>query len=248
MIGAWENPGTTGKWEKIKPEQPDDQESPGAVLDSEDAQLACIAQNWGMWQEEPYDFSDVIRHFAITDLDHNGRLELIASSGLEGSGAFTTACYYQVSADGTKLLPISNEVGEVDIVNGIDTAYVDKATGTYYYCAQDYASGGAGSRWTWYGAITLKNGMLTDRTYAIAESRLTKKAKEVWSYFYYEKGKEKKIAAKKFHADQLAARLFAGCEKQKVTISWFTLGGKKRASRERILQKATESWKKFQVG
>ena len=50
-----------------------------------------------------YDDEDENYHYAITDLDQNGRLELIVSTGMIGTGHFTTNWYYEISKDGSKL-------------------------------------------------------------------------------------------------------------------------------------------------
>lgn len=50
-----------------------------------------------------YDNEDENYHYAITDLDQNGRLELIVSTGMIGTGHFTTNWYYEISKDGSKL-------------------------------------------------------------------------------------------------------------------------------------------------
>ena len=241
MLGVWEEPGTTGTWEKLDLKLPAAKKVSDATLSIED-QLACISRCKDIWLDKEDDFMQ----YAVTDLDHNGRLEVIASSGPQGSGAFTTTYYYQVSADGTTLRRIKNEVGEIDIVDGIDTAYVDRETGTYYYCAYDYASAGAGARGVWYSGVVLKNGMLTDRLYATGECTWNKKkTEEKWHYTQYADGKKKKIAAKDFSKERLAEEFFDGFEKQSVHISWFGGKGKKKWDDEKILNKLTKSYEAF---
>lgn len=234
MIGAWEEPGTTGMWEKLDLKLPETKKDSDTPLSIED-QLACISQCKDIWLDKDDEF---MWHYAVTDLDHNGRLEVIVSSGPQGS-----AYYYQVSADGTTLRRIENEVGNIGIADGIDTAYVDRQTGTYYYCAYDYISGGAGVRGVWYSGVVLKNGMLTDRTYATGECTWDpKKNEEKWYYTQYKDGKEKKIAIKDFSEERLAEEFFDGLEKQSVHISWFSGKGKRKWDEEKILNKLTKSY------
>ena len=42
-------------------------------------------------------------HYAVTDLDQNGRLELIISTGVNGTSHITNNWYYEISKDGSKL-------------------------------------------------------------------------------------------------------------------------------------------------
>ena len=171
MIGAWEEAGTTGMWKELESKGSDGAKNGRTSLPIQE-QIACIASHADVWLEtdDTSDFPASYYHYAVTDLDHNGRLEVIASTGVQGSGAFTSSKYYQISADGTDLRRISDTVEGADIVDALKTVYVDAESGSYYYCVEDYMSGGAGNRSAWYGAMILKNGMLTDRIYAGMES------------------------------------------------------------------------------
>lgn len=275
MLGLWQEPGTTGNWESanvltennastsdsnapqsIQPKPTDKTDSmlpsgsEGQNPLSIENQLACISryierliQEDEWWEEDDY------HHYAVIDLDHNGKLELIVTSGQQGSGGFTYTDYYQIAADGQSLRRITDAAGEIDILDGfgIHTAYVDSDTGAYYYLAGDYMSGGVGARYFWRGAVILDNGMLTARTIADGGLKWNKKrAKEVWYGYSYLDGKEQKLKEKEFQVDQLADQFFAGMKKVPAKISWFQCKGKKRdQTQEKILKKARKSYQKF---
>lgn len=213
-------------------------------------QLVCISRYIErMIEEDEWWEDDDYHHYAVTDLDHNGKLELIVTSGQQGSGAYTYTDYYQIAADGQSLRRITDAAGEIDIMDGfgIHTAYVDSDTGAYYYLAGDYASAGAGARYFWRGAVILDNGMLTVRTIASGGLKWNKKKdEEVWYGYSYLDGKGQKLKEKEFQVDQLADQFFEGMEKVSAKISWFQCKGKKRnQTQEKILKKARKSYQKF---
>ena len=256
MLGLWLEPGTTGGFQteqtkavdEIDSMLPSDTEGQNPL--SIENQLACIScYIERLIQEDEWWEADDYHHYAVTDLDHNGRLELIVTSGEQGSGAFTYTDYYQLAADGHSLRRITDAAGEIDIMDGfgIHSAYVDPDTGVYYYLAGDYASAGAGARYFWYGAVVLDSGMLTVRTIAHTGLKWSKKRdKEVWYGYSYLDGKEQKLKKKEFQVDQLADQFFEGMKKVPAKISWFQCKGKKRnQTQKKIMKKARRSYQKF---
>lgn len=245
MVGLWEESGTTGEWKESELE-PDENEKEGSL--SIQDQLALICEQFKIWQKDGEEFSGFYQYFAITDLDHNGKLEVIASSGTQGSGAFTSSYYYQVSADGKSLRPCYASEGteSFDIVWSIKTVYIDQSTNTYYYPVRDYVSAGAGYRDTYYGALVLKDGMLTDRIYATAAIRWDKKKEhEVCRYYSRIGGKKKKIKANEFDYEQLADEFWDGLVKEKVKVSWFHVPEGKKLTKKQIKKKVERSYQEF---
>lgn len=254
MIGLWMEPGTTGTW---KPLSEKVVSSGGKTMSSEKAvssggqkippkdQLTCIARHANLWMRKEY-WDDLTQYYAVTDLDHNGRLEIITTTGPQGSGAFSSNHYYQVSADGSHLRQITASISDIDLWDEMQTVYIDRAANTYYYLASDYVSGGFGARYCWYGAMVLDSGMLTSRTYAETGMTLGKKEKkEVWYGFSYLNGKEQSIKEKEFDSKKLADHFFDGLEKEPVCFSWFSIRGKKNQPEEKILEKVTRSYLDF---
>ena len=81
-----------------------------------------------------YDNEDENYHYAVTDLDQNGRLELIVSTGMIGSAHITGNWYYEISKDGSKLKKCKGKAfgneGH-DICDDIDTVYIDQKKHNY---------------------------------------------------------------------------------------------------------------------
>lgn len=79
-------------------------------------------------EDFPYQYN------TVTDLNQNGRLELIISSGIIGSGLFTYSQIYEVSEDGTQMKNYTQNIDFIgDIVDGIDTAYYNKKIEKEYF-------------------------------------------------------------------------------------------------------------------
>ncbi len=196
---------------------------------------------------------DEYRHWGVTDLDQNGKLEFLMSSDMQGSGWFTYSKYYQVSEDGQTLRLCSDETGDfsqnADIVNNIKTAYHDSKKDIYYYLVSDYASAGVGYRGCWYGAMALKDGMLRRKTYASSETTWNaKKKQEKWHYYKIIDGKNKEISKVDFDTEKLADQYFEGFKKKSVNVRWVEFKGKKKnLTKQKIKEKLTKSWEGFRV-
>lgn len=258
MLGEWYDDAERKRWK-----EPDAAiRENGNTVDARQAetvedQLALIGRQSDVWLETGDDTEGMGYYYAVTDLDHNGRREVIVSTGPQGSGVFTSSKYYQVSMDGTKLRRVyagggSRDAdlisGGMDMVESILTAYVDPETDTWYYNTYDYVSGGAGARSVSYEALFLRQGLLTTCFYASGDcSWNKKKEKEVWQYYYYPEGKEIKCKAEQFDPDALAEKFFKGFEKKKVKISWFYLDCGKKPSGKEIKKLLEKSCQGFEV-
>ena len=244
MLGTWYTDEDRCEWKK--PAVRDKEKNAAITNKAEtlDDQITLISQQSDMWLDKDY----IGLYCAVTDLDHNGRLEVIVSTGIQGSGGHTISWYYQVSMDGLGLHRVREEGNASDIVDEIKTVFVDPETGTHYYCVSDYVSYGAGSRYIWYGAMALKDGLITKRTYAGGECTWNKKrTEEVWQYSRYRDGKEEKLKDKKADIDSLAEDFFNGFDKKKVNISWVYLGGAKKYSKQKLRKMLAKSYQEFQV-
>lgn len=252
LFGAWEDPGTTGKLRKFSydEKQTADTLPKTAQRLSYEEQLTLLCSQADQWLKK-----DEFAYYAVTDLDQNGKLELIASTGMQGSGGDTSSVYFQVAADGVSLRKCKSDwesegYSEPDIVEGLQTAYVDPDTGTYYYITSDYISGGAGARYRWNGAIVLKNGRFTTRTFASMEETTWSEKKKELKYRYYKEvnGHMRKISKKEYKPEKLAQEYFAGFEKKKVNISWIGFQKKrKKISDQDIFKKLSKSYEAFAI-
>ena len=84
---------------------------PEAPLSEEELQVKLIADNVDAWYVEPE--LDETYLYAVTDLDENGRYELV-SGMTEGSGEFTTLHFWEVSEDRQSLEAVKYTYGETN--------------------------------------------------------------------------------------------------------------------------------------
>ena len=121
-----------------------------------DSQLTFIAGKYDELVEDYAQDETVMPHAfcAITDLNHNGRLEVLLTSCM-GSGAYSYTTVYEISKDYTDLVKITYIDGSTeDYEDAADLCQwrVDEANiqvydcymknGKYYYLFEDYASAG----------------------------------------------------------------------------------------------------------
>ncbi len=178
---------------------------------------------------EPY-------YATITDLDHNGVLELLLSTGSQGSGLFTSTTAFYIGADG-KAVKFYEDTSADLVENPPQTAYYNKQKDTYYYVSRDNSSGGMGARGRVDGTFSLKDGAITEQTISGWYDDIDhKSAKKALTTFYREGDTEKEkthlddnwdedygeTAIKKYekNASQYIDNYYRNCEKQTVTIKW----------------------------
>lgn len=103
---------------------------------SKEKQLKVILDNQSMWSLASDGESHDTYGYAVTDLDQNGRLEIIASS-CNGTGLYTHTKYYEVNENADGLTLITTNLKEDDIETYImDTTvkvFYDKAKNEYHY-------------------------------------------------------------------------------------------------------------------
>lgn len=170
-------------------------------------------------------------HYAVTDLDQNGRLELIISTGVNGTGHITNNWYYEISKDGSKLKKCKGKAfgneGH-DIYDAINTVYIDQKEHTYYYRVYGITHVSGGENYESLGFLQLKNGTLTDNYLAGGSHIVSKKGKGKLKNRYYEltkNGNKKtaKITRKQYsNMDSLMKEKYGKLKKESVAIQWFS--------------------------
>lgn len=188
------------------------------LSDKEKEQIELICKKSKKWigkdtEKEPY------QYYAVTDLDQNGSLEIIASTGEIGSGAFTYTQYYQVRPDG-KTLEKCNARGQDDIVSRMNKVYHDNQDDIYYYITWDNVNGGPEHGSSQTKALSLKNGKI--KSDIISEIEVVRDAKKESRqyYSYYIDGKRKEISEQEYDLDKLVEKYFSGLQKKDIIIQW----------------------------
>lgn len=170
-------------------------------------------------------------HYAVTDLDQNGRLELIISTGVNGTGHITNNWYYEISKDGSKLKKCKGKTfgneGH-DICDDIDTVYIDQKKHNYYYIVHGITHVSGAENYDSVGFLQLKNGTFTDNYLAGGSHIVSKKGKGKLKNSYYkltQNGNKKtaKITKKQYSdIDSLMKEKYGKLKKESVAIQWFS--------------------------
>lgn len=122
-------------------------------------QISLIAANTYLWKQ---DYEYVLWGYIVTDLDRNGRLEIISAS-VQGTGFYTYILAFEVSEDRDSLKELDGLGPErtdslPDIMVLSVPVYFDKETGLYYYIFSDMIRNGM---WEYYEnkrAVSISNG------------------------------------------------------------------------------------------
>lgn len=103
-----------------------------------DRQIELIAQYKDLWKQ---DIEFGTWGYTITDLDHNGRLEVISAS-VQGTGFYTYILAYEVNAEGNGMTELYgpenlNYDSAPDIMVSTVPVFHDKRENLYYYIFDD---------------------------------------------------------------------------------------------------------------
>lgn len=189
-----------------------------------DQQLQLLAEQRAVWlteREEPlYGACD----FAVTDLDHNGRLELIVTS-IQGMDARSHSDFYEVNGtlDSLTLCTADwpEDCAQPDLLGQeLITVYFDEEQVRYYYIFADYTAVSAEESVQGCDALWLQDGAVGLRTLARAVTVHRQPDDRVdWlpsTRYYDEAGQEINEAQYEATADGA----FAGMERQSVLLGW----------------------------
>ena len=216
-------------------------ESGVVTITNKDEQIEVIANNLSKWNKV-LDFANDKVEYIITDLDHNGRLELIISQ-MGGTGSFSYNSIYEVSKDFKELEPCENNVeegnSEVDfILSDYVEIYYDSEKQQYYYVLQDHMKTNPNEYYDGTYAFSLKNGKIQED---FIVSKIT--------FYDYENNNEEIItytdkADKDIEeADYMNAvtNYFDGCEEFGLELNWKDVVGIEELTHEELIEALNES-------
>lgn len=140
----------------------------------QDQQKQLIMTNYSLWAyTEPWDSP---WFYTFTDLDHNGRMEVIAAT-LQGSGLYTWMKVYEVNADCSGLAEVILMEGEgfsyPDLIVESMPCYYDAETSLYYYTGEDIIRDGAARYYHQNMFFFLRDGKIDFETIATRETVYT---------------------------------------------------------------------------
>ena len=126
-------------------------------------QIQVIADSMDLWVGLT-DYGGIYQ-YTVTDLDQNGRLELITSIN-QGTGRFTYSSYYEINEvmDGLTAYELARQEGdsEADIMVDSVPVYYDSEHDIYHYIFDDYIRYSYTLSHENKRAISLKNGELSE--------------------------------------------------------------------------------------
>lgn len=190
-------------------------------------QLEVLVENapkWRMAGDADTTKADVV--YTVTDLDHNGRIEIIAFQDKEWDDAFSVQRYFEVNSAGDGIEAIEfNQIKDVFLgdMETLDTAYYDPETGECHYvmgnelAAEEMLSEDSND-YRNIIALTLNKGQITSDTLAYQmQSEQTKPR------FYRVDGTEKnEIDESQYSVGELGDVVYSKCEKFTVSLSTFS--------------------------
>lgn len=204
-----------------------------------DEKVQVIADSINIWKfdKTAYEGSQALYDYCVTDLDQNGRFELITVVNIPKAGGVVNAYdsvvkYYELNEDNTALLTlecVSDSQSQPDLctivenVNAKDidscACYKDNETGRYYYVFADktidFNEDTTKSEHYSKVAISVFEGKAYEETIA-TYSILREKGKEAVEVYVDGEGNE--ITAEEF--ENIEKTRFANCREMKVTFGW----------------------------
>ena len=136
------------------------------IPEGADEQIQLIFSQFGSLRQ---DDTDSRWSYAVTDLDHDGRLEFLAAA-IQGEGRFTTARAWRVKADRTGIEELTVKVPQggsfPDIIIDAADTFHDADTGYWYYMFNDQVTVSTKEVYANKSAIALVDTELQYFTYA----------------------------------------------------------------------------------
>lgn len=175
-------------------------------------QIAFLAANYSKWVKTdpavPYSY-------AVTDLDRNGRLEVVASVCM-GTGFFTYTEIWEINEtfDGLTYSPISeDETSQADIIVPSLTAY--EREGEYCYIVADYIRSGYAYNAETVFSLRYQAGICVSDLLAYRETEVTADYEELTAYYTAD---GETISEAEYTA--IPQEYFTGCPAYTVTLGW----------------------------
>lgn len=215
-------------------EPPAESEAPAATeapeaekkaIPDEDAQVSLIFSLLNSFrQDEKTDKWS----YTVTDLDHNGRLEVIAAS-IQGQGRYTNAKVWEISSDkktlGVCRIPLEEGDSFPDIVTNTADTFHDKKTDEWFYVFNDHVTVSSDELYSSKCALWLEDGVVNSDIYAFQMCQVQNGQMNV--SFTDKDGTP--ITPDEYEA--AGANVYAGLERSSTNFDWFSISEAKTASR-----------------
>lgn len=187
------------------------------------AQIKLIVDSKALWFQSQ-DYANELFAYTVTDLDRNGRLELIVAN-MGGTGLYTYSSFYEVNETFDALESCAYNAiegdSQADII--IDTApvYIDTETGSRYYVFDDLIRNGAAEYYENKRALSLEKGQINTLPLA-------------WKTSIYTEGNsepevtcidQNQVPISETDYDAIANTAFEGLEQKTAHFGWYEVWG-----------------------
>ena len=228
------------------PQQPPE-EQPETSSDPTD-QVKLIAANRELWLVTGQQADFVM--YAVTDMDENGRLELV-STVTEGTGQFSSTQFWEVSADYSKLEPVTYDLdgaqSEADLGFGESFRAYKGELGNFIV-ARDQMANGYAENYYYEDFIVLREGVVNAGTISyclvLAEDSNGDGEPEMHAYYYASGDEETELTPEAFasSADDFFGYAYDRCV---MDLRWKLFDEAARKSEVDIPAGLADSWNAF---
>ena len=194
--------------------------TPAAADDksSVDSQLKLIFDNLNTLKS---DDATTSFWYTVTDLDHNGRLELVAAV-TEGTGSVTRGAIYEVNQDYASFtsvdLGLSSDASLPEIITNVAPTYYN--SGNYYYVFTDTMGVGLGQHYSSKVSLNLNNARLTLKALAHQD---VENMNGYTVYTFYDQNGNRVEDPTTFNYDNIGDTVYANLTKTTTNFDWFSL-------------------------
>ena len=149
-----------------------------ANIENLDEQIEAVQRNYELWiaKDDIYPY-----YYAITDLDNNGRIEIISTTE-QGTGFYTYTDIYEVNEEFLAIEPVNweKELGESepDIYCDSWFAAYDATTDTYEYYLYDVLRISVAENYVINNVFSLKDGIVTNKCVGYQHALINEEAPE----------------------------------------------------------------------
>ncbi len=221
-------------------------ENPSLTQTAADQQLRIIADNSDIWLK---DAESAAFGFAVTDLDQNGRLEIIGSA-CQGTGLYTTSQIWEVNEqlNGIEPLPIEIKEGDsqADIMVPSVPVFFDSANHIYYYIFDDVIRNGAAEYYENKRAVFLQDGKIQEKPLAFKHTLYSDPNTKTGTVTITD-ADNRTIDEKTF--EDIGSQVFSKLEKHQAHFSWSS-GGAEAAhqmNNAEMVSALTDSYRHFSI-
>lgn len=181
------------------------------------SQLKVMAKSIDLWRKIAENLD--LGGFTVTDLDRNGRYELILGA-VAGSGAYTYGCFFEVNETYDGLINCADDRSYwdpwADYIDDEVSVYYDSNENIYYYIIEDYVRYGGDGHYFSIEAYLLQNGQIHINRIAAHESVWSRDEEKTETIFW--NGLDETITEEEYI--EIINNPFPEFESQTLVLNW----------------------------